>query len=86
MIKLLSCYLPRSSPDQIYRLHARSHFYCDVIYHVPPVDNPYSQENSQNCLMNGLESMQHNAVLAIIGAWRGTSREKLSKIGMGVAQ
>ena len=78
MIKLLSRYLPRSSLDQIYKLHVRSHFdYCDVIYHVPPVDNPYSHENSQNFLMNRLESMQYNAALAITGAWRGTSREKL---------
>ena len=82
MIKLLSRNLPRSSLDQIYKLHiqaaARSHFdYCDVIYHVPPVDNPYSHKNSQNFLMNRLESMQYNATLAITGAWRGTSREKL---------
>ena len=80
MIKLLSRYLPRPSLDQIYKLHVRSHFdYCDIIYHVPPVDNPYSQEYTQNLLMNRLESMQYNAALAITGAWRGTSREKIYK-------
>ena len=41
MIKLLSLYLPRPSLNQVYKLHVRSHFdYCDVIYHVPSVDNP----------------------------------------------
>ena len=80
MIKLLSRYLPRPSLDQIYKLHVRSHFdYCDIIYHVPPVDNPCSQEYTQNLLMNRLESMQYNAALAITGAWRGTSREKIYK-------
>ena len=70
MIKLLSRYLPRPSLDQIYKLHVRSHFdYCDIIYHVPPVDNPYSHEYTQNLLMNRLESMQYNAALAITGAW-----------------
>ena len=78
MIKLLSRYLPRPSLDQIYKLHVRSHFdYCDIIYHVPPVDNPYSHECTQSLLMNRLESMQYNAALAVTGAWRGTSREKL---------
>ena len=68
----------KKSTFQIYKLHVTSHFdYCDVIYHVPPVDNPYSHENSQNFLMNRLESMQYNAALAITGAWQGTSREKL---------
>ncbi len=80
MIKLLSRYLPRPSLDQIYKLHVRSHFdYCDIIYHVPPVDNPYSHERTQSLLMNRLESMQYNAALAVTGAWRGTSREKLYK-------
>ena len=80
IIKLLSSYLPRPSLDQIYKLHVRSHFdYCDIIYHVPPVDNPYSHEYTQNLLMNRLESMQYNVALAITGAWRGTSREKICK-------
>ena len=80
MIKLLSHYLPRPSLDQIYKLHVRSHFdFCEVIYHVPPVDNPYSHEHRQNLLMNRLELMQYNAALAITGAWRGTSREKIYK-------
>ena len=87
MIKHLSRYLPRSSLDQIYKLHVRSHLdNCDLIYHVAPVDNPYSHENSQNFLMNRLESMQYNAALAITGVWRGTSREKLYQERMGVAQ
>ena len=83
MIKLLSRYLPRPSLDQTYKLHVRSHFdYCDVIYHVPPVDNPYSHEHRQNLLMNRLESMQYNAALAITGEWRGTSPERIYK-GLG---
>ena len=80
MIKLLSRYIPRPSLDQIYKLHVRSYFdHCDVIYHVPPVDNPYSHEHKQNLLMNRLESMQYSVALAITGAWRGTSRERIYK-------
>ena len=77
MIKLLSRYLPRPSLEQIYKLYVRSQFdYCDIIYQVPPVNNPYSHEYTQNLLMNRLESMQYNAALAIMGAWQGTSCEK----------
>ena len=44
---------------------------------VPPVDNPYSHEYTQNLLVNRLESMQYNAALVITGSWRGTSRETI---------
>ena len=69
MIKFLSRYLSRLSFDQIFKLHVRSNLdYCDIIYHVPPIDNPYSHEHTQHLLMNRLESMQYNAAFAITGA------------------
>ena len=78
MIKFLSRYLPRSSLDQIYKLHVRPHFdYCDVIYHVPQQNNLYTLDSTQNFLMKRLESMQYTAALSITGAWKGTSRDKI---------
>ena len=63
--------LPRSShltrPHQV-RSFVRSHLdYGDVIYDQP---NNFS-------LSNKIESVQYNAALAITGAIRGTSKDKL---------
>ena len=78
MIKYLSRYLPRHSLDQIYKLHVRPHFdYCDVIYHIPNYEDPFSGNTSVHYLMSRLESAQYSAALAITGAWKGTSRDKI---------
>ena len=46
----------------------RSHFdYCDVTYHVPPMDKSRSDENVLTCCMNQLELMQYNTALVVIG-------------------
>ena len=60
--------LPRSFLLTIYKSFARPHVdYGDVIYDQP--------NNSR--LSDKIESVQYNAVLAITGAIRGTSKEKL---------
>ena len=60
--------LPRSSLLTIYKSFVRPHLdYGDVIYDQP----------NNTSLSDKIESVQYNAVLAITGAIRGTSKEKL---------
>ena len=67
--------------DQIFKTRVRSHLdCCDTIYHIPvktreTVDFDYTR--SLHYLMNLLESTQYQAALAVSGAWKGTSREKI---------
>ena len=71
LITRLYPYLPRKTLVNIYKAFVRPHLdYGDIIY-----DN---QSNDTFC--QKIESVQHNAGLAITGAIRGTSREKLVRI------
>ena len=64
----LRYFVPRSSLITIYKSFIRSHLdYADVIYDRPN-NNSFSEK---------IESIQYNAALAITGAIRGTSKEKL---------
>ena len=64
----MSLLLPSSSLLTIYKSFVRPHLnYGDVIYDQP--------NNSR--LSDKIESVQYNAALAITGAIRGTSKEKL---------
>ena len=57
--------------DQMYKLYVRPHLdYRDVIYHR---DDP--EMNSG--LTKRIESVQNSAALAVAGAWKGTSYDKL---------
>ena len=68
LIKRLYSYLPRNSLLSIYKSFIRPHLdYGDVIY-----DQPH---NDTFCKM--IESVQYNAALAITGAIKGSSRERL---------
>ena len=68
VIRKMNLLLPRSSLLTIYKSFVRPHLdYGDVIYDQP--------NNSR--LSDKIESIQYNAALAIIGAIRGTSKEKL---------
>ena len=81
IIKHLAPYIPLKSRDQIFKTRVRSHLdCCDTIYHIPvktreTVDFDYTR--SLHYLMNLLESTQYQAALAVSGAWKGTSREKI---------
>ena len=44
---------------------------------IPPKKSDFSQDTSLNNHMEKLESVQYSAALAVTGAWKGTSREKL---------
>ena len=68
LIKHLSRILPRKSLVTLYTSFARPHLdYADVIY-----DQPH---NERFC--STIESIQYNAALAITGAIRGTSKERI---------
>ena len=67
-MRKLNRLLPRSSLITIYKCFIRPHLdYGDVIYDQPNLSS----------LANKIESVQYNAALAITGAIRGTSKEKL---------
>ena len=60
--------LPRSALQTIYKCFVRTHLdYADIIY-----DQAFS-----NSFHPKIESVQYNTTLAITGATRGTSREKI---------
>ena len=62
--------LPRSALLTIYKCFVRSHLdYGDIIY----------DEAFNNSFHQKTESLKYNAALAITGAIRGTSREKIIK-------
>ena len=68
LIRKLHQYLPRSSLLTIYKAFIRPHLdYGDVIYDQP----------SNTKFSNKIETIQYNCALAITGAIRGSSREKL---------
>ena len=78
MLKYLSKYLPRHTLNDLYKLYVRPHLeYGDVIYHIPEKVWEFSGNSILPSLMEKLESVQYSAALAITGAWRGSSREKL---------
>ena len=67
MIKFLSKYISRNVPDLIYKPHLD---YGDIIHHQR---DPHMSLD----ITKRLEQTQYSAALAITGAWRGTSRQKL---------
>ena len=68
LLRKLRYTLPRSALITIYKSFVRPHIdYGDIVY-----DQAYN-----NSFHEKLESIQYNASLAITGAIRGTSRDKL---------
>ena len=62
----------------MYKALVRSHLdYCDIIYHIPSLQNQPFVGVTLNLLMAKAESIQYKAALAITGAWQGSSRSKL---------
>ena len=78
LLKYHSSYLLRETISELYKLYVGHHLdYGDVIYHVPAKICEFSQDMTLLNLMGKLESVQHSAALAVTGALRGTSRERL---------
>ena len=76
IIKPLSRFLPLKTLDQMSKALVRPHLdYCDVIYHIPSKQTQFG--GVLNVLMEKAEKIQYQAVLAITGAWQGSSRSKL---------
>ncbi len=67
IIRFLSKYVPRNVLDQIYTLYVRPHLdYGDIIYHDQSISHSHK-----------LESTHYKAALAVSGAWKGTSKDRL---------
>ena len=78
IIKYLSCFLSVKTLSQIFKLYKQPHLeFCDVIYHVPIITNPFDSSINLNYLMNTLERIQYYAALAITGTWKGTNLNKI---------
>ena len=83
IIKHLSKYFPLRTHILMYKSLVRPHFdYCDFIFHTPTPNNGIFDNNDPNnesfpALMKKFESVQYQAVLAITGTWKGTSRVKI---------
>ena len=68
IIRKLAYLLPRESLITIYKLFVKPHIdYGDIIYDQP--------NNDHFC--NSIERVQYNAALAITGAIKGTSQQKI---------
>ena len=64
--------------DQLYKLFVRPHLdYCDIIYHVPIITDPFVSSISLKYSMQSIESSQYQAALAVSGAWKGSNTSKL---------
>ena len=83
LLKLLSIYLPRHTLNEIYKLYIQPHLdYDDDIYHNLGNICEYSHSVVLKHQIEKLESAQYSAALAVIGAWRENSRDKLcEKLG-----
>ena len=78
LLKHLSKFLPIKTLDQMYKTLVRSHLdYCDVICHIPSIIHQPPLGMTLNSLMEKVEKIQHQAALAITGAWQGSSRSKI---------
>ena len=71
LVRYLSKHVSRHVLDQMYELYVRPHLdYGDVVYH------EYDPEMKLDTTKR-LERTQYSAALAVTGAWRGTSRQRL---------
>ena len=66
IIKYLNRFLPFKTLYQLYKSLVRSHLdYCDIIYHIPPIVHHPPLGTSLNYLMEKMEIIQYQAVLAV---------------------
>ena len=77
IIKHLPKFSPLKALDRMYKALVRPHLdYCDIIYHIPSLQNQPSVGVTLSSLMAKAESIQYQAALAVTGAWQGSSRSK----------
>ena len=59
-------------------MHVRPHLdYCDILFHIPVITNDVDSSLTLNYQMNALERTQYQAAVAVLGAWKGTNRNKI---------
>ena len=51
--------------------------YCDIIYHIPSKSTSTESTVNLHSLMRSVESTQYQAGLAVSGAWKGSSTQKI---------
>ena len=56
----------------MYKTLARPHFYYYVL-----IDNSFNHDRTLNYLMQRIEKVQYQAVLAITGTWQGSDSEHM---------
>ena len=62
----------------MYKALVRSHLdYCDIIYHMPALNNQINLGVTLTSLMETVERTRYQAALAITGAWQGSNRSQL---------
>ena len=77
ILRYLSKYMPLQTLDQMYNIFVRPHFdYCDVIYHIPQLLNPFDSTITLSSSMETIEN-QYQVALAITGGWQGSDRNEL---------
>ena len=83
IIRLLYSHVPLDALDQLYKLFVRLHLdYCDTIYHVPAITDPFDFSISLKYSMQSIESIPYQADLAVSGAWKGSNTSELyEKLG-----
>ena len=78
LLKPFSQYLSRHTLSNLYKLYVRPYLdYGDVIYHIPAKVCEFSNNIILTNLMEKIESVQYSTALAVTGAWRGKSCEKI---------
>ena len=59
-------------------MYVRPHLdYCDIIYHIPSKSTLTESTVNLHSLMRSVESTQYQAGLAVSGAWKGSSTQKI---------
>ena len=59
-------------------MYIRPHLdFCDIIYRIPCITNPFDSSINLKYLMNTLERIQYHCALAITGTWKDTSLNKI---------
>ena len=70
IIKYLSKVFPLKNLDKMYKALVRSHLdYCDIIYHIPGLNNQINVGVTINLLMEKVKRTECQAAFAITGTW-----------------
>ena len=73
-----SSVFPLDALDQISKLFVQPLFdYCDIIYHVPVITDPFDSSISLKDSMQSIESTQYQAAFGVSGDWKGSNTSKL---------